>query len=249
VYALLLAYAFAGEPAWKPGVALASIYVASLVFGLIAAGIANKILKKSETSFFMMELPYYRKPMVRSVLKGVWGRTYGYLTRAAPVIFVFAVLMWVGTSFPRQNGEGNLQESYLAQVGKVIEPVMEPMGGDWRTGVALISSFAAREVFVSSMAVMFNVAETEDEAARNTNLTSLMKTAYTKSGVPLFTISSVAGLVVFFMIALQCAATVAVARREFGSWRIPLLQLVLFNAVGYLLSVAVVQGLRFMGVS
>jgi ferrous iron transport protein B len=249
VYALLLAYLFMGEAAWKPGVALALIYLFSLVLGLVAAALLNKILKKDESSFFMMELPFYRRPLLRSVLKGVWTRTFGYISRAAPVIFVFAVLMWAGTSFPRHNGEANLQGSYLAQAGRLIEPVMEPMGGDWRTGVSLISSFAAREVFVSSMAVMFNVAETEDEAARDASLTSLMKTAKGPDGRLLFSPSSIAGLIVFFMIALQCMATVGVARREFGSWRMPLLQLVLFNAVGYLLAVVVVQGLRMFGVS
>lgn len=247
VYALLLSFLFFGQETWKPGLALALIYVGSLFMGMIAAGIAGRVMKRNESSFFLMELPFYRRPQLRSVLKGTWLRTHGYLTRAAPVIFVFAVFMWIGTNFPRHNGEANLQQSYLATAGKLIEPVMEPMGGDWRTGVSLISAFAAREVFVSSLAVMFNVAESEDEAARDTSLLEKMKEAKTPSGQALFTLSTVVGLILFFMISLQCIATVGVARREAGSWAMPLTQLVLFNVVGYGLAVAAVQGLRALG--
>ncbi len=249
VYALLLSFLFAGQSSWKPGVAMAAIYILSLVAALTTAAILNKFLKIGNSSFFMMELPYYRRPSLRSVLKGVWTRTYGYVTRAAPVIVVFSILMWAGASFPRQNNESKLDQSYLAQAGKVLEPIMKPMGGDWRTGVSLLSAFTAREVFVSSLAVMFNVTEQENKEATQTSLLPKMQEAKTESGAPLFTTSSTIGLILFFMIALQCLTTVGIARREFGGWTMPIVQLVLFNVVGYTVAVGAVQLLRAMGIA
>ncbi len=247
VYALLVSFLFYGDNSWKPGVAMAAIYVSSIVIALVAAALLNRLTKTNETSFFMMELPYYRRPSLRSVIRGVWTRTYGYLTRAAPVIIVLSVIMWVGSSFPRPNGEARLDQSYLASAGRVLEPVMEPMGGDWRTGVSLLSAFAAREVFVSSLAVMLNVAEQENEDDTQKSLLEQMHNAKTEKGAPLFTTSTAVGLILFFVVALQCLTTVGVARREFGGWTIPLVQLAVFNLVAYAMAVAAVQGLRFLG--
>jgi ferrous iron transport protein B len=248
VYALLVSFLFWGQASWKPGLVMASIYIFSIVFALGVAGLLNRFVKRGENSLFMMELPYYRRPSLRSVLKGVWARTSGYLTRATPVIVVLSVAMWVGSNFPRQNGEAHLEQSYLATAGRVLEPVMEPMGGDWRTGVSLLSAFAAREVFVSSLAVMLNVAEEGDEEKAQTSLVERMRSTKKASGEPLFTTGSAVGLILFFIIALQCLTTVGVARREFGSWKVPLVQLVTFNAVAYTLAVGAVQGLRLLGV-
>jgi ferrous iron transport protein B len=247
VYALLVSFLFYGDNSWKPGVAMAAIYISSIVIALVAAALLNRLTKTNETSFFMMELPYYRRPSLRSVIRGVWTRTYGYLTRAAPVIIVLSVIMWVGSSFPRPNGEARLDQSYLASAGRVLEPVMEPMGGDWRTGVSLLSAFAAREVFVSSLAVMLNVAEQENEDDAQKSLLEQMHNAKTEKGAPLFTTSTAVGLILFFVVALQCLTTVGVARREFGGWTMPLVQLAVFNLVAYAMAVAAVQGLRFLG--
>jgi len=140
-----------------------------------------------------------------------------------------------------------LQNSYAGQVGRVIEPMMKPMGVDWRVGVGLISAFAAREVFVSSMAVVFNVTD-KNEDTQQESLLNTMSSAVNSEGKKIFTVSSVLGLIVFFMIALQCMSTFAVQIRESGSMKMAMTQLVVFNLSAYVLVVLLVQSLRFLGV-
>ncbi len=251
VYALLIAFLFHGESAFMAGLVFASLYLGSLFVGGLAAGIVNKFLPHNDNSFFMMELPIYRRPKMRVLLRQSLTRTMNYVKRAGPVIFVFAVIIWVGTNFPNYNIENphdKLEQSYAGQLGKVIEPVVAPMGVDWRVGVGLISAFAAREVFVSSLAVTFNVADDNEDTQQQSLLTQ-MSEAVNKDGQKVFTISSVIGLMIFFMIALQCMTTVAIQARESGSIKMAVGQLVAFNVVAYVLVVIVVQGLRALGVS
>ena len=156
-----------------------------------------------------------------------------------------------GTNFPNyniENAHDKLEQSYAGQLGKVIEPVVAPMGVDWRVGVGLISAFAAREVFVSSLAVTFNITDTNEDTQQQ-SLLSQMQTAVNRHGEKIFTVSSVIGLMIFFMIALQCMSTVAVQMRESGSISMALGQLVAFNIAAYVIVVLVVQGLRALGVS
>ncbi|MNK01225.1 Ferrous iron transport protein B [compost metagenome] len=251
VYAILLSFLFHGESSLKAGLALAILYLGSLVVGGFAAGVVNKFLPKKDVSFFMMELPIYRQPKVRVLLRQSLTRTMSYVKRAGPPIFVFAVLIWFGTNFPNYeiaNPQQKLEQSYAGQLGKVIEPVVAPMGVDWRVGVGLISAFAAREVFVSSLAVVFNITDT-DEGTQQASLLSQMSTAVNSRGEQIFTVSSVIGLMIFFMIALQCMSTVAVQVRESGSWKFAISQLVAFNVAAYVLVVIIVQGLRLLGIS
>lgn len=247
VYALLLTFLFLDEPPWKPGLALALLYFAALVVGAISASILNMILAKSEQSHFMMELPLYRRPQFRTLLVQCLTRTKSYVKRAGPIIFCLAVLIWFGSNFPNYSAENKLETSYLAQAGHYIEPVFRPMGVDWRVGVGLLSAFAAREVFVSTMAVIFNVAG--DESAQQDGLIKAMKEARFDSGELIFTISSVVGLVIFFMIALQCMSTVAIQIKESGSRNFAIMQLILFNMIAYVFAVGAVHGLRFLGIS
>lgn len=251
VYALLLSFVFWKQPAWKAGVALSVIYFTSLVVGAFAASIVNRIVKFKDVSFFIHELPMYRRPSLRILLKSVFDKTMAYVRRAGPIIFVLAVIIWVFTTFPNYNAATDaekLETSYAAYAGRAIEPIMQPMGGDWRTGTALISAFAAREVFVSALSLVLNISDVDEDQLQDSILQK-MREATNSSGYPLFTISSVIGLIIFFMIALQCMSTVAIARREFGGWKVPLIQLFMFNLVAYVLAVSVVQGLRVLGVS
>ncbi len=251
VYALLLSFLLVGSSAWWGGLALALIYLGSLVVGAVASGVANKILKTNDDSIFMLELPVYRRPQLRAVLKQVLSKTRSYVVKAGPVIFVLSLFIWGASTFPNYQAEDatdRLTSSYAAEVGRVIEPVLEPMGVDWRVGVGLISAFAAREVFVSTLAVVFHITE-EDEASLQASLLQQMREATFPDGTPIFTVASVVGLILFFMIALQCVATVGVARREFGSWKWALTQLAVFNLLAYILAVVAVQGLRLVGIS
>jgi ferrous iron transport protein B len=145
-----------------------------------------------------------------------------------------------------QNAE-RLATSYASDLGKMIQPVMTPLGMDGRVGVSLISAFAAREVFVSSLALIFKV--TSDDENIQQSILEAMRTAKVEdSGEKLFTTATITGLIVFFIFALQCISTLAVSRKETGGWRIPLLQLTIFTSLAYIFTFITVNGLRALGI-
>lgn len=251
VYALLLGFIFVDQSAWKAGLSLAALYMGALFVGFIAAAILHRMLPADKTSFFMLELPLYRRPRWNVILHQAVTRTKSFVGRAGPVIFVLAIVLWFGTNFPRseaQDEQQKVEASYAGQLGHMLEPVFHPMGVDWRVGIGLVSAFAAREVFVSSMAVVF-AAASDDEGTQQKNLLQTMSTAVNSRGEKIFTVSSVLGLIIFFMIALQCMSTVAMAYKESNSLMFATVQLVSFNLVAYGLAVGIVQGLRLLGVS
>lgn len=251
VYALLLTFLFQGESALIAGLALTGLYLGGLVIGGMASAVLNRILKRTGESHFLMELPVYRWPKPGFTVRIAARRTRSYIRRAGPTIFVFVLLLWVGTHFPYQSGAEpgvQLQESVVGRVGKAVEPVFEPLGLDWRAGLGMISAFVAREVFVSALAVIFNIAD-EDEESLSQGLLQKMRSAAFADGTPIFTVASVAGLLVFFMIALQCLSTTGITWREMGSWRYAIGQLVAMNVLAYVAALTVVQGLRAFGIS
>ncbi len=242
VYALFLTFIFQGSASWKAGLSLAGLYLLSLIVGALAAGVLDRILKKTKQSHFMMELPLYRRPRLRFTIQSSWVKTKSFAVRAGPVIFSLALLIWGLSHFPRaeNGGRPELAQSYLGQAGQIIEPVFEPMGADWRVGVGLLSAFVAREVFVSSMALVMNLSE-ETEDPDNTTLLEKMHEAKKANGEPLFTVPSVLSILVFFMIALQCLSTTATASREMGSWKFAAVQVIALNVVAYIAAVLVFQ--------
>lgn len=249
VYALLLGFLLAGHPAWHTGLALAALYFSSIFFGGAVALVMSRIWKAKEPSWFMLELPAYRRPRLRSALRITLDRTLSYLKRAGGVILFVSVLIWSLTTFPNYREEDpsiRLEQSYASHLGAAIDPLMRPMGADWRVGVGLISAFAAREVFVSSLALIFHIAG-EEETLQG-SLTEAMRGAVNKKGEKLFTPASVVGLLVFFLIALQCLSTVAVSTAEAGRRWFGLTQLVTFNAVAYGIAVGAVNLLRALGI-
>lgn len=251
VFALFLAFIFVDAPAWQAGLGMAALYFVSLIVGTLAAAIINRFLPAEPHGSFMMELPLYRRPRFRVLLQQSLTRTKSYATRAGPVIFVLAVVLWLGTTFPHQElsvSEGRLQKSYFGQMGHYIEPVFEPMGVDWRVGVSLLTSFAAREVFVASLALTMDITDDNEETMTD-SLLAQMRTAQFSDGRMIFTTSTVMGLLAFVLIALQCIATTGVAIREMGSWKFAIFQLLIFNIVAYVVAVGIVQGLRAFGVS
>jgi ferrous iron transport protein B len=146
------------------------------------------------------------------------------------------------------NAQEQLQSSFVGRAGRVVEPVFTPMGLDWRVGLGMMSAFVAREVFVSSLAVIFNIADVDKTSIRN-SLLAQMHAAKAPNGEPLFTFASVIGLTLFFMIALQCLSTTGVTFREMGSWKYATVQLVALNLLAYAVAVTVVQGLHAAGIS
>ncbi len=248
VYALLIAFLFSSKSALLAGLVMSAIYFLSIIIGAITAAIINQFLPKTEPSFFALELPAYRRPVFRKVIKSVLDRTLAFVKRAGPVILILSVLIWAGSTFPKyeiKDVNERFKASYAASFGKVIEPVFKPMGADWRVGLGIITSFAAREVFVSSLAVVFNVTEDNDDAVALSLLEKMREARFVNedgtAGELIFTWPAILALVVFFMIALQCMATVSIAISEFGSFKMALIQLTVFNILAYVLSVGVYQ--------
>ena len=262
VYALLLAALLPGA-AGKAGLALAAIYVASLLAGALTAGLISRfVLRKRSSSMLAMEMPLYRRPLLKPTLRMTWSRSSAYLRKAGAPIIIISSCLWLlsnfglglrqpapeGGSKPAAITPSDLDHSFAAEIGQRMEPALHPMGVDWRVGVGLISAFAAREVFVSTMAIVFHVADNEE--SRQEGLLENMRSATFADGSRrVFTTSSTIGLIVFFFISLQCLSTVSVVRSETGSWRMAGLQLLFYTGLGYLLSSMTVQVLRLLGTS
>ena len=261
VYALLLASLLPGAPG-KAGLALATIYVASLLAGALTAGLISRfILGKRSSSMLAMEMPVYRKPLLKPTLRMTWSRSSAYLKKAGAPIIIISSGLWLLSNFglgahqptlPEGQAaplvaQSDLDHSFAAELGQTMEPALHPMGVDWRVGVGLIAAFAAREVFVSTMAIVFHVAD--DEATQREGLMESMRAArFENSSQKVFTTSSVIGLIVFFFFSLQCLSTVSVVRSETNSWRMAGLQLLFYTGLGYLLATGAVQVLRLFGV-
>jgi ferrous iron transport protein B len=253
VYALLLAALLPGA-AWQKGLSLAAIYVGSLLIASLTAGLASRIVfKHRQSALLAMELPIYRTPRWKPILRMTWARGSSYLKRAGVPIMMVSAVLWLLSNFaytPRTIvAPATMETSLAAQIGHHIEPLLKPMGVDWRVGVGLISAFAAREVFVSSMAIVFHVDSDDDQTAQEGLLEQMRTATFPGTSQKIFTPSSIFGLIVFFFFSLQCFSTVAVVRRETNSWRTAGLQLAFYTGLGYLLAVTSVQTLRALGVA
>lgn len=261
VYALLLGALLPGA-AWKAGLALGAIYISSLLVGALVAGLISRlILLKRTASLLAMEMPAYRTPLLKPTLRVTWSRASAYLRRAGAPILVISSCLWLLSNFglgsrqpaTPENGRApliassSLDHSFAADLGQVLEPALHPMGVDWRVGVGLISAFAAREVFVSTMAIVFHVAEDPD-ARQNSLLENMRVATFAGTSKRIFTTSTTLGLIVFFFFSLQCLSTVAVVRSETNSWRLAGLQLLFYTGIGYVMSSGLVVSLRLLGV-
>jgi ferrous iron transport protein B len=270
VYTLLIAFLLPSDKLWLGGIILASIYIFSISSSVIIAGILNKfkhkLVKEEDNSSFIIELPAYRKPKPGFIITNSYINAKVYLRKAGPVILAFSIILWFLTYFPNTNPEidttglsgeeivqaqevERLSTSYASDLGKLIQPFMTPIGMDWRVGVSLIAAFAAREVFISSLALIFKVTDDNDETMQQSMIESMRKAEVGNTGQKLFTTATITGLIVFFVFALQCLSTVAVSRKETGGWRIPVLQLIIFTAGAYLLTFLTVNGLRAIGIN
>lgn len=241
VFGLLLAFMIPPDRLWLAALILSGIYLLSLFNGALAAGIVHRIVGRKDTSHFMLELPAYRKPVARFILRHTVHKSWSYIQKAGPTILMCAIVIWALTYLPgvsapetRSTPAERLETSIAADMGRLMEPVIEPLGWDWRIGVGILSAFAAREVFVSSIALTFRVeSDGENETAL---LDAMSRATHSDTGQPLFTSSSAIAIVVFFMFSMQCFSTLAVCRKETGSWKIPILQQGVYTTAGYLLA-------------
>lgn len=211
IAALIPAHTILGGLFGLQGLAFFALYFFGIITALLVSALASRSLFKKEIEApFVLELPPYRMPSVFSLLKKAWEQSLAFVTRAGPMIFMVTVLVWALGYFPEH---GNLEVSYLSVLGKWIEPVFLPIGLDWKFGVAIITSFLAREVFVGTLGTMFGIQGADDD------FTGLADRLHS-SGM---TMASGVALLVFYAIAMQCVATLAVLKKEMGSWKIPAL--------------------------
>jgi ferrous iron transport protein B len=236
--------------------------VGSLVVAAIINKFNNRLIKAVDNSSFILELPTYRLPKAKVVIRNSVENVKQYIFRAGPIILVLSMIIWFLTYFPNYNPEVDtnglsgdeivqmvkaerLSTSYAADLGKIIQPVMSPLGMDWRIGVSLIAAFTAREVFVSSLALIFRV--TDESNLQNSILFAMRNAKNEKTGRPLFTVSTIVGLIVFFIFAMQCLSTAVVSKKETGGWRIPILQIIIFTSTAYILTLITVNVLKLAG--
>lgn len=242
VYTLLIAAFVPDRPLFGPLLGLrAAVMIGLYALGLAAAvGTAwllkSSILKADKTPF-LMEIPPYRMPSLRTVALLLGDRALVFLRRAGTVILAVTVALWFLASFPRTESGNQIRESYAGALGRLVEPVIKPLGFDWKVGVGLVTSLAAREVIVATLATLYQVEE--GEAGIEEGLRETLRRDWT----PLSAIA----LMVFFVFALQCMSTVAVVRRETGGWKWPAAQFAYMLFLAYSASFLVVQVGRFLG--
>lgn len=239
------------EGTWKQALVLFSIYALGTVTAFIVARLLRRRLGPDPTvTHFMLELPSYRRPQWNYIFRHVAGRAWAFVRKAGSLILGLSILLWALSTYPKTDSDDKgdaLAGSVMGRIGGFIEPVVKPLGFDGRTGTAILTSFAAREVFVSSTAVLFRVDETDDEEETRTLLRERIAAATWPDGRPLFTPLTMISLLVFFIYALQCLPTTAVVAKEAGSWKWAIGQFVFMSGFAYIASLLVYQTGRLLG--
>lgn len=253
IYLLLLGAFFPvdnkifGLVSWG-SVVLLGIYLLSLVSALVAGWLLRKAILRGPTPALVLELPPYRLPRMRSVIREVWDRVLDFARDAGTVILCFSVLIWGLMSFPRPDPVDGIevsntqvvQHSLGGRFGRVLEPVLEPIGQDWRVGVGIVGSFAAREVLVSTLGLVYGIEDSESEEDRLKD--KLVKAKDPATQKPRYSPLSALALIVFFIYSAQCMSTLAVLKRESRGWRWPIFSFVSMTLLAYLAAWAVYQG-------
>ena len=250
------------------GLVMMGLYLLGLVMALIVSYIAKWFIHIKEKSFFILELPTYRAPRWKNVLPTMISKAKIFVVDAGKIIMIISLVLWALSSFGPGNTmqeitakyeqlklqpgadaalldkayhTEKLESSFAGIIGKSIEPAITPLGYDWKIGIALVTSFAAREVFVGTMATLYSVGDTDDGGLL---LKEKMKAAVRPDGTPVFTLASGLSLLIFYVFAMQCMSTLAVVKRETRSWKWPAIQLVYMTGLAYLLSLLVYQLLK-----
>jgi ferrous iron transport protein B len=262
VYTLVIAAMFSPSDAfgWLPvqGLLMMAMYAFGMVIALVAAGVLGRTVLKGRPVPLILELPPYRVPTLLSTARLMWERSRLFLTEAGTVILACTVVMWALLSFPRLD-EADLAEtadpaalqahaiehSYAGRLGRALEPAIAPLGFDWRLGVGIVGSFAAREVFVSTMGVVFGMGEGADETSRP--LRDRMRAETRPDGRPAYPPLVGLSLLVFFALAAQCMSTLAIVRRETRGWWWPLFLFAYMTVLAWTASFSVYQGGRLLG--
>ena len=242
------------------GLVMMGLYLLGTVTSLIISYIAKFFIKSNEKSYFILELPLYRAPRWKNAFITMVAKAKIFVLEAGKVILIISLILWFLSSYGpsgkmhqafqtyelalQQPGADTtlieeeyktekLASSYAGIMGKAIEPAIRPIGYDWKIGIALITSFAAREVFVGTMATLYSV---EDDGGDNMALREKMEAATFSDGSKVFTLATGVSLMVFYVFAMQCMSTLAIVKRETGTWKWPIIQVVYMTALAYIMS-------------
>ena len=250
------------------GLVMMGLYLLGIIMALLVSAVARWFINISEKSFFILELPTYRAPRWGNIIQTMVNKARIFVVEAGKVIMVISLILWALSSFgpqgkteaitkqynlsknnPLLNKEeltkeyhaAKLENSYAGILGKTIEPIISPLGFDWKIGIALITSFAAREVFVGTMATLYSVGELDDNSLL---LRDKMKAATNVNGTPVYNLASGLSLMIFYVFAMQCMSTLAIVKRETKSWKWPMVQLVYMTGLAYVMSFLAYQLFR-----
>jgi len=251
------------------GLIMMGLYLLGIVMALLVSYIAKWFIRLQEKSFFILELPTYRAPRWKNVVVTMINKAKIFVFDAGKIIMIISLILWAMSNYgpgnrmhtvarqydtlikqnpsqaavlERQKNTALLQNSYAGMLGKTIEPVITPLGYDWKIGIALITSFAAREVFVGTMATLYSVEGGND--ADESTLTQKMQAAKRADGSPVYSLAAGISLMIFYLLAMQCMSTLAVVKRETRSWKWPVIQLLYMTGLAYLVSLAAYQLLK-----
>jgi ferrous iron transport protein B len=258
VYAILIGFAVP-RGRWfgfeQQGLALMGLYGIGIVAALIAAYVLKKLLKTEERSFLMMELPVYRPPVIKNLFYLVVEKTKAFVWGAGRIIIIISLILWFLASFgpglKQVSGSAQrientehvrpaLEDSYAGILGKFIEPAIAPLGFDWKMGIALICSFAAREVFVGTMATIYSI---EDDSDVSSIRTHMAQDRNSQTGELVYNSATTWSLLIFYALAMQCMSTLAIVKRETRSWKWPIIQFIMMTGLAYIVSWLVYQWL------
>ena len=260
------------------GLTMLSMYLLGIIVALFMAWLFKKTLLKGPTPMLIMELPPYKRPLVRIVLRHMWDRSQLFLKRAGTVILGINILLWFLATYPKdasiaknykaqrtavhadaeakaaqldaidkaEAGE-KLRHSFAGRLGQLIEPAIKPLGFDWKIGIGIVSSFAAREVFVSTMSLVYNVGEADDSNEATQTLAKTLREQTHSDGSPVYTTLVAVTLMVFYVFALQCVSTIAIVRRETNGWKWPVFQWLYMGALAWALAFLTYQGGCLLG--
>ena len=245
------------------GLTLMGLYLLGFIMALLSAAILNKVLKIQSKTYFVIEMPNYKLPLLKNVGLTVFEKTKSFVVEAGKIILAISILLWIMASFGPGKAFNNaaeivkensieknltteelnaaiashkLEHSFIGILGKSIEPAIAPLGFDWKIGIALISSFAAREVFVGTLATIYSVGNDSEETIKE------RMAAETKAnGKPLFDLPTGVSLMLFYAFALQCMSTLAIVKKETNGWKWPMIQLFSMTFIAYLSALAVYQ--------
>src|SRR5215510_2151572 len=259
VYTLIIAAFFSGRTVLGVvslgAVIILAMYLLGIAVAIVVAWILKRTILNAPPPPFVMELPPYRIPDFGNVAHALFARSTVFLKRAGTVILAISIVLWALVAFPRANANPNtnpsevasaqVQNSFAGRAGRLIEPAIKPLGFDWKIGIGLISSFAARETIISTLSIVYNAGDNPE--TKSSSLVDALRSAKRADGSLVWTPLTGLSLMIFFLLACQCMSTVAIVRRETNSWRWPTFMVSYMLVLAYVASFVTYQGGHLFG--